>query len=207
MKKAYSLIEILIVVALMSVVLILGYRVSRAILGESVQLSQAGASQAKNQYDEFVAVVNDRLSQAWSYNIGIGTNGSTLYLLDANGLQFAELTVASPDNQQFVYQFVDTGTNYTANPLTLTYNFTDAPTYTNADFLLQEVPGSPTTVNWKIPPPLYYTADYPAFRGIFLANTTSNFLSQVDEQRTNYGGLLQHDIQTFTWSPLKHAFR
>ena len=210
-NKAYTLVEILIVVALMSVIAIVGYKASRTITREAIQLSHAGSSSRKADFDRLIAVLNDRLNQAWGYTLTGITSGTQLSLIDANGSTYATLAVSSSDNQTFSYQFNDIAGVYTQNPLQITYGYTNSPAYTNADFLIQEVPGNPTTVNWKIPPPTYYTADYSAFIGMFLANNTAELQQQVDAQRdiqnNNTSGLLQYDLQRFTWSPIKHAFR
>jgi hypothetical protein len=63
------------------------------------------------------------------------------------------------------------------------------------------------SVNWQIPPPLYYDADIGAFNGIFLSDNNADFLNQVAEQRTNHTGLLQHDLKSYSWNPGKQAFR
>ena len=75
-RKAYTLAEILIVVTILSIIFIVGYRAIRATSREAVQLNRVAASEQKAAFDRFVGLLNDRLGQAWSYNLVSVTNGS-----------------------------------------------------------------------------------------------------------------------------------
>jgi prepilin-type N-terminal cleavage/methylation domain-containing protein len=217
-KKAYTLVEILIVVTILSIIFIVGYRAMRAVSYEAVQLNRAAASTRKAEFDRFVGILNDRLGQAWSYNLVSIPNGSQLQLLNAAGVNYAQFTLTSPDLLTFNYELADIGTNYTANPLSILYNYTNQEPSTNV--LMQQVIAPPivgfttavavnsgVSVNWQIPPPLYYDADIGAFTGLFLADNNTDFTNQVEEQRTNHTGLLQHDLKSYNWNPGKQAFR
>jgi prepilin-type N-terminal cleavage/methylation domain-containing protein len=217
-RKAYTLVEILIVVTILSIISIVGYRAMRATSREAVQLNRVAASEQKAAFDRFVGLLNDRLGQAWSYNLASVANGSELQLLNSAGVNYALFTLTSPDQLTFNYTLADLGTNYTANPLSITYNYTNQEALTNV--LMQQVSAPPVagfttaaavnpgvSVNWQIPPPLYYDADIGAFSGIFLSDNTADFSNQVAEQRTNHTGLLQHDLKSYNWNPGKQAFR
>lgn len=217
-RKAYTLVEILIVVTILSIISIVGYRAMRATSREAVQLNRVAASEQKAAFDRFVGLLNDRLGQAWSYNLASVTNGSQLQLLNSAGVNYALFTLTSPDQLTFNYTLADLGTNYTANPLSISYNYTNQEALTNV--LMQQVSAPPVagfttaaavnpgvSVNWQIPPPLYYDADIGAFSGIFLSDNTADFSNQVAEQRTNHTGLLQHDLKSYSWNPGKQAFR
>jgi competence protein ComGC len=217
-KKAHTLVEILIVVTLLSIIFIVGYRAMRTTSSIAVQLNRAAASEQKAAFDRFVGILNDRLGQAWSYNLVAVTNGSQLQLLNSAGTNYAQFSLTSPDQLTFNYTLADIGTNYTANPLSLAYNYTNQEPLTNV--LMQQATSPPVaaftaaaavnpgvSVNWQIPPPLYYDADIGAFTGLFLADNSAEFVNQVTEQRTNHTGLLQHDLKSYTWNPGKQAFR
>ena len=77
-RKAYTLAEILIVVTILSIIFIVGYRAMRTTSREAVQLNRVAASEQKAAFDRFVGLLNDRLGQAWSYNLVSVTNGSQL---------------------------------------------------------------------------------------------------------------------------------
>src|SRR5665213_1506672 len=217
-RKAYTLVEILNVLTILSIISIVGYRAMRATSREAVQLNRVAASEQKSAFDRFVGLLNDRLGQAWSYNLASVANGSQLQLLNSAGVNYALFTLTSPDQLTFNYTLADLGTNYTANPLSITYNYTNQEALTNV--LMQQVSAPPVagfttaaavnpgvSVNWQIPPPLYYDADIGAFNGIFLSDNTADFSNQVAEQRTNHTGLLQHDLKSYSWNPGKQAFR
>ena len=209
-RKGYTLVEIVIVVALMAVILIVGYRSARVLSQQAVQLSKTAANSRRGEFDRMVNVLKDRLGQAWSYSLASGSPGPTLNLIDANGTTYATYTHMVSGNV-LTCTFADVTGTYTANPLTFTYAFTNSTAA--SDYQMQEVTSTPapgltvTTVNWKIPPPFYYTADYTAFRGLFLANDDTDLRNQVADASANNTGLLQHDLQTFTWNPKKQLFR
>src|SRR5208282_6723379 len=121
-KRAYTLVEILIVVTILSIIFIVGYRAMRTASYEAVQLNRAAASTRKAEFDRFVGILNDRLGQAWSYNLVSIPNGSQLQLLNAAGVNYAQFTLTSPDLLTFNYALADIGTNYrqsTLDPLQL----------------------------------------------------------------------------------------
>ena len=206
-RKAYTLAEILIVVTILSIIFIVGYRAIRATSREAVQLNRVAASEQKAAFDRFVGLLNDRLGQAWSYNLVSVTNGSQLQLLNSAGANYALFTLTSPDQLTFNYTLADVGTNYTnqeALTNVLMQQVTSPPV---AGFTTAAAVNPGVSVNWQIPPPLYYDADIGAFNGIFLSDNNADFLNQVAEQRTNHTGLLQHDLKSYSWNPGKQAFR
>ncbi len=209
-RKAYTLVEILIVVTILSIIFIAGYRSIRTVSNDAVQLSRAAASSRKAEFDRLVGILNDRLGQAWSYTLAPAANGGTLNLFDANGTNYAQFTLTSPDDLTFTYTMADITTTYTANPLTLTYVYTNQET---TNFLMRLVTSVPAlnftnvTVSWQIPPPLFFDADLSAFQGLFLADSQADLQSQVAQHRTNHTGLLQHDLRNYNWNPRQQALR
>jgi prepilin-type N-terminal cleavage/methylation domain-containing protein len=209
-KTGYTLVEIMIVVILMSIIIIVGFRAMRSMSSDAVQLSRAAANSRKAQFDMFEQVLNDRLGQAWSYTLTPTNNGSTLNLFDSNGTNYAEFTLTSPDNLTFTYAFADLTTNYTANPLALTYVYTNQEP---ANFLMHLVVNNVTlnftntVVSWQIPPPLYFDAVSNAFIGVISPEDPNNFASELAMHQTNHTGLLQHDLRTYNWNPRAQAIR
>ncbi len=209
-KTGYTLVEIMIVVIIMSLIIIVGFRAMRSMSSDAVQLSRAAANSRKAEFDLFEQVLNDRLGQAWSYTLTPTNDGSSLNLFDSNGTNYAQFTLASPDNLTFNYTLADLTTTYTANPLALTYSYTNQE---SANFLMHLVVNNVTlnftniVVSWQIPPPLYFDADSSAFIGVISPENPNNFASELAMHRTNHSGLLQHDLRTYNWNPRAQAIR
>ena len=211
MKKAraFSLVEVLIVVAVLSVIAATGYRALMYLTKEATQTSRAAANPRRADYDRFVGVLNDRLARAWSYTAepanSQGLNGNLLHLHDADGQPLANFGLYT-DGIIYRYEIADVGG---PAPLSLAYVFTNQnPTL---DYALTLATNSATdsdvTASWKIPPPLYYRASTAAFRGLFISADDSDLEQQVSEHRTNKTGLLQHDLREYTFNPRHDAFR
>ena len=66
-QKGYSLVEVVIVVAILSVIAVTGYRCLMYLTKEATQTSRAITNPQRAQYDRFVGVLNDRLGQAWAF--------------------------------------------------------------------------------------------------------------------------------------------
>ncbi len=200
----------MIVVIIMSLIIIVGFRAMRSMSSDAVQLSRAAANSRKAEFDLFEQVLNDRLGQAWSYTLTPTNDGSSLNLFDSNGTNYAQFTLASPDNLTFNYTLADLTTTYTANPLALTYSYTNQE---SANFLMHLVVNNVTlnftniVVSWQIPPPLYFDADSSAFIGVISPENPNNFASELAMHRTNHSGLLQHDLRTYNWNPRAQAIR
>lgn len=200
----------MIVVIIMSLIIIVGFRAMRSMSSDAVQLSRAAANSRKAEFDLFEQVLNDRLGQAWSYTLTPTNDGSSLNLFDSNGTNYAQFTLASPDNLTFNYTLADLTTTYTANPLALTYSYTNQE---SANFLMHLVVNNVTlnftniVVSWQIPPPLYFDADSSAFIGVISPENPNNFASELAMHRTNHTGLLQHDLRTYNWNPRVQAIR
>ena len=180
-RRAYTLVEILIVIIIITIISVVGYRMMRSISREAVQLSKAASSSRRAEFDRFTGLLTDRLAQAWTYTIteDIIAGSRQLSLYDSTGDNYASFTVESPDNKRFTYTLIDLTTNYTVNPLTVSYLYTNSK---SANFSIQTVASIGTftnvTVCWKIPPPYYFDADNNAFRGLFLADNEDDFVEQ-----------------------------
>ena len=101
MKKpktaAFSLVEILIVVGILSVIAVTGYRCLMYLTKEATQTSRAAVNARRAEYDRLVGVLNDRLGRSWSYTAEAtsfqGLNGSVLHLYDADGQRFTDFGI------------------------------------------------------------------------------------------------------------------
>jgi type II secretory pathway pseudopilin PulG len=208
---AYSLVEILVVIGILSVILVLGYRSLSFFTQETAQLSRAAVSSRKADFDRFVGVLNDRLSQAWAFTTGSSTysglNGTQIALLDHEGTNYANFGIYG-NGTICIYRLQDLTV---ASMLDLTYAYTNSESTTNYSLVLAtNVSLSGTTdvtAAWKIPPPFYYKAAADAFRGIFVYRDDADLESKVSEHRTNKTGLLQHDLKTYTFNPRQEAVR
>jgi len=206
----FSLVEILIVVAILSVIAVTGYRSLLYLTKEATQTSRAAANSRRAEYDRFVGVLNDRLGRSWSYTAEAtsfqGLNGSVLHLYDADGQRFADFGIYT-DGIIYRYEMADAGG---ATPLDLQYAFTNQNH--TLDYALgfttnAVAPDFDVTASWKVPPPLYYRAATAAFRGLFISADDSDLEQQVSEHRTNKTGLLQHDLREYNFNPRHDAFR
>ena len=206
---AFSLVEVLIVVAILSVIAVTGYRSLMYLTKEATQTSRAAANSRRAEYDRYVGVLNDRLGRSWSYTADTasaqGLNGSILHLYNADGQNFADFGIYT-DGIIYRYEIADAGG---AAPLNLEYMFTNQnPTLDYAlAFTTNAAPDFDVTASWKVPPPLYYRASTIAFRGLFISADDSDLEQQVSEHRTNKTGLLQHDLREYTFNPRHDAFR
>ncbi len=207
--NGFSLVEVLIVVAILSVIAVTGYRSIMYLTKEATQTSRAAASSRRAEYDRFVGVLNDRLGRAWSYtvedSISQGLNGNVLHLYDADGQRLSDLGIYT-DGIIYRYQIADAGG---AAPLNLEYAFTNQNQTLDyaLTFATNSAQALDVTVSWKIPPPLYYRAATDAFRALFISAGDSDLEQQVAEHRTNKTGLLQHDLREYTFNPRHEAFR
>jgi prepilin-type N-terminal cleavage/methylation domain-containing protein len=209
--RAYSLVEILVVIGILSVILVLGYRSLSFFTQETAQLSRAAVSSRKAEFDRFVGVLNDRLSQAWAFSTGSSTynglNGTQIALLDHEGTNYANFSLYS-DGMIYVYRLQDITV---ASMLDLTYAFTNRESTIDYNLVLTTNAALPGTANvtavWKIPPPFYYTAATEAFRSLFVYRDDPDLESKVSQHRTNKTGLLQHDLRTYTFNPRHEAVR
>lgn len=205
----YSLVEVLIVVAILSVIAVTGYRSMMYVTKEATQTSRAAVSSRRAEYDRFVGVLNDRLGRTWSYTVedsnSQGLNGNVLHLYDADGQGLSDFGIYT-DGIIYRYQIADAGG---AAPQNLEYAFTNqSQTLDYAlTFTTNSAPDLDVTVSWKIPPPFYYRAATDAFRALFISADDSDLEQQVAEHRTNKTGLLQHDLREYTFNPRHEAFR
>lgn len=207
---AFSLVEILIVVGILSVISVTGYRCLMYLTKEATQTSRAAVNARRAEYDRFVGVLNDRLGRSWSYTVdgssSQGLHGSVLHLYDADGQRLADFGIYT-DGIIYRYEIADaTG----AMPLDLRYAFTNRDA--TLDYALRfttnsAAPDLDVTASWKVAPPLYYRAATGAFRGLFISADDSDLEQQVSEHRTNKTGLLQHDLREYNFNPRCGAFR
>jgi len=211
MKKtgAFSLVEVLIVVAILSVIAVTGYRSLMYLTKEATQTSRAAANSRRAEYDRFAGVLNDRLGRTWSYTTesanSQGLNGNMLHLHGADGQALADFGIFT-DGIIYRYQIADAGG---AEPLNLEYRFTNQNQTLDyaLTFTTNAAPDFDVTASWKVPPPLYYRAATTAFRGLFISADDSDLEQQVSEHRTNKTGLLQHDLRQYSFNPRHDAFR
>lgn len=205
----FSLVEVLIVVAILSVIAVTGYRSIMYLTKEATQTSRAAASSRRAEYDRFVGVLNDRLGRAWSYtvedSISQGLNGNVLHFYDADGQRLSDFGIYT-DGTIYRYEIVDAGG---AAPLNLEYAFTNQNQTLDyaLTFTTNSAPEFDITASWKIPPPFYYRAAMVAFRALFISADNSDLEQQVSVHRTNKTGLLQHDLREYTFNPRHDAFR
>lgn len=207
---AFSLVEILIVVGILSVIAVTGYRCLMYLTKEATQISRAAVNSRRAEYDRLVGVLNDRLGRSWSYTVdgssSQGLNGSILHLYDADGQRLADFGIHT-DGIIYRYEIADAAG---ATPLNLQYAFTnrDATLDYALRFTTNSVaPDLDVTASWKVAPPLYYRAATSAFRGLFISADDSDLEQQVSEHRTNKTGLLQHDLREYNFNPRHDAFR
>jgi len=209
-QRGYSLVEVVIVVAILSVIAVTGYRCLMYLTKEAIQTSRAVTNPQRAQYDRFVGVLNDRLGQAWAFTAETaslpGINGNLLRLYNADGQEFADFGIYT-DGTVYQYEIADAGGPV---PLDFTYAFTNQDS--TWDYSLQlttnaTVPSLDVTASWKVPPPLYYRAATAAFRGLFISADDADLERQVSMHRTNKTGLLQHDFREYNFNPRHEAFR
>jgi len=209
-QRGYSLVEVVIVVAILSVIAVTGYRCLMYLTKEAIQTSRAVTNPQRAQYDRFVGVLNDRLGQAWAFTAETaslpGINGNVLRLYNADGQEFADFGIYT-DGTVYQYEIADAGGPV---PLDFTYAFTNQDS--TWDYSLQlttnaTVPSLDVTASWKVPPPLYYRAATAAFRGLFISADDADLERQVSMHRTNKTGLLQHDFREYNFNPRHEAFR
>lgn len=211
MKKAsaFTLVEVLIVVAILSVIAVTGYRSLMYLTKEATQTSRAAANSRRADYDRFVGVLNDLLARTWSYTAesanSQGLNGNVLHLYDADGQPLANFGIYT-DGIVYRYEIADA---VGAAPLNLVYAFTNQNQTLDYALTLatNATPDLDVTASWKIPPPLYYRAATTAFRGLFISADDGDLEQQVSEHRTNKTGLLQHDLREYNFNPRHDGFR
>jgi len=209
-QKGYSLVEVVIVVAILSVIAVTGYRCLMYLTKEATQTSRAVTNPQRAQYDRFVGVLNDRLGQAWAFTAETaslpGISGNLLRLYNADGQEFADFGIYT-DGTVYHYEIADAGG---PAPLDFKYAFTNQDS--TWDYSLQlttnaTLPSLDVTASWKVPPPLYYRAATAAFRGLFISADDADLERQVSLHRTNKTGLLQHDLREYNFNPRHEAFR
>lgn len=206
----FSLVEILIVVAILSVAVVTGYRSLLYLTKEATQISRAATNPRRAEYDRFVGILNDRLSRCWSYTVEAasinGLNGNIMHLHDANGSNFTDFGIYTDG---IIYRFALADLAGTA-PLAMQYAFTNQSPTLDYNLRLQTNFTGATpdiTASWQVPPPLYYRAATDAFRGLFISTDESDLERQVTEHRLNQTGLLQHDLCDYHFHPRHGAFR
>ena len=157
-QRGYSLVEVVIVVAILSVIAVTGYRCLMYLTKEATQTSRAVTNPQRAQYDRFVGVLNDRLGQTWAFTAETaslpGINGNLLRLYNADGQEFADFGIYT-DGTVYQYQIADAGG---PAPLDFKYAFTNQDS--TWDYSLQlttnaTVPSLDVTASWKVPPPFY----------------------------------------------------
>lgn len=202
--------EVVVVVAILSVIAVTGYRCLMYLTKEATQTSRAVTNPRRAEYDRFVGVLNDRLAQAWAFTTETaslqGIDGSRLHLYDAAGQEFATFGIYT-DGVVYQYEIADSGG---PAPLDFTYAFTNQDSTWDYSLVLTTnatVPNPDVTATWKIPPPLYYHAATAAFRGLFISADDADLEQQVSLHRTNNTGLLQHDLREYNFNPRHGAFR
>ena len=209
-QRGYSLVEVVIVVAILSVIAVTGYRCLMYLTKEATQTSRAVTNPQRAQYDRFVGVLNDRLGQTWAFTAETaslpGINGNLIRLYNADGQEFADFGIYT-DGTVYHYEIADAGG---PAPLDFKYAFTNQDS--TWDYSLQlttnaTVPSLDVTASWKVPPPLYYRAATAAFRGLFISADDADLERQVSLHRTNKTGLLQHDLREYNFNPRHDAFR
>jgi prepilin-type N-terminal cleavage/methylation domain-containing protein len=213
-QKAYTLVEILIVVSILAVIFVVGYRAVRTLSISGTQIAKDSTNVQKAQYDYFIGILNDRLAQAWGYTLVNdsygGATGSLLELNDPNGNNFCNFGVYT-NGTVFLYHIKDITQLGNAPLLDVTYGFTNEDTSGNFGFYTTTNHSDAITANvmanWQIPPPFYYTATLDALRPIFVYTSDADLTEQVALQRTNNTGLLEHDLRNYNWSPKQSAFR
>jgi len=206
----YSLVEVVIVVAILSVIAVTGYRCLMYLTKEATQTSRAVTNPRRAEYDRFVGVLNDRLAQSWAFTTESasrqGINGTLLHLYDASGQEFAAFGIYT-DGTVYQYEIADAGGGA---PLDFAYAFTNQDSTWDYSLVLATnatIPNPDVTATWKVPPPFYYRAATAAFRGLFISADDADLEQQVSVHRTNKTGLLQHDLREYNFNPRHEAFR
>ena len=124
-QKGYSLVEVVIVVAILSVIAVTGYRCLMYLTKEATQTSRAVTNPQRAQYERFVGVLNDRLGQTWAFTAETaslpGINGNLIRLYNADGQEFADFGIYT-DGTVYQYEIADAGGTA---PLDFTYAFTN----------------------------------------------------------------------------------
>jgi hypothetical protein len=210
-SQAYSLVEIVIVMGILSVILILGYRSLSFFTQQAGQLSRAALSGRKAGFDRFVGVLNDRLSESWTFTTGSSSfsnlGGTLITLLDAQGTNYANVGLYT-DGTVFLYRLEDLSG---PAPFDLTYAFTNRTITTDYGLVLttnvSDAGTTSVTASWKVPPPFYYQASDEAFRSLFTYSDDTDLQRQLEQHRTNNSGLLQHDLRKYSFNPREGAFR
>lgn len=209
-QPGYSLVEVVIVVAILSVIAVTGYRCVMYLTKEATQTSRAVTNPQRAQYDRFISTLNDRLGQAWAFSTETsslpGISGNLLHLYGADGQEFAALGLYT-DGTIYQYEVADAGG---PAPLDFTYAFTNQDSTWDYALVLTTnatIPTLDVTATWKVPPPLYYRAATAAFRGLFISANDADLEQQVSLHRTNKTGLLQHDLREYNFNPRHDAFR
>lgn len=210
-QKAYTFVELLVVVALLGIVIALGYRSMRRVTTEAVQLAQASSSERKVLFDEFVALQNDRLAQAWSYTVTpvtiSGFSGNALQLVDPGGTNIALINVCS-SGSVYYFELVDQEQLGAAPLADIVYMFTNQTVTAEFNMTLATNTWGVPIVSWAVPPPFYQSAAYSALQPLFPnALSDADLAAAVEAQRTNNTGLLQYDVRRYRWSPQQESFR
>jgi prepilin-type N-terminal cleavage/methylation domain-containing protein len=207
-QRGFSLVEILIVIAILGVITVAGYRSLMYFTKEATQISRSAANSRRAEFDRLTGLLDDRLSRSWNFTVEPsvfrGLSGRLLHLFDADDRNFADFGVYT-DGLVYSYTLADTG----APSLSFEYAFTNQNS--EADYTLTLVtniaPIFDVTANWQIPPPFYYRATTAAFGAIFPSVDQNQLELLVSEHRTNHTGLLQHDLREYHFTPRNHAFR
>ena len=210
-KTAYTFVELLVVIALLSIIIALGYRSMRRITTEAVQLAQASSSERKVLFDRFIALQNDRLAQAWSYTVTpvtVGSySGNALQLINSGGTNIAIINVCS-SGPVYYFELVDQLQLGDAPLVDLVYMFTNRADTTEFNMTSATNNWGVAIVSWAVPPPFYQSAAYSALQPLFpSALSDADLIAAVEAQRTNNAGLLQYDVRRYRWSPQQEAFR
>lgn len=208
-RRGFTLVEVLIVIAILGVITITGYRSLMYFTKEATQISRNAASSRRAEFDRFTGMLDDRLSRSWNFtaedSMLHGLNGRLMHLLDADDRNFADFGVFS-DGYVYGYTLADIGT---PPQLSFEYWFTNQNSGADYDLTLVTNVASlaGVTATWKIPPPFHSRAATAAFRPMFLSADDGQLEQMVAEHLTNHTGLLQHDLREYHFNPRNHAFR
>lgn len=215
-QSGYSLVEVLIVVAILSVIMVTGYRTVSSFTTQAAQTAKAAASAQKAAFDKFIGVLNDRLSQAWTFQATDttvnGLTGKRLDLFDYRGTNYALVNLVD-DGTTFVYQITDlAGTLVPAGAMQdLTYSFVNNGNTTLFRLELQsktdDMGNTYYVANWKIPPPFYPTASANSLRPLFVFKSEQDLDAQIADYRAKSSTMMQHDLKSYTFNPRAGALR
>jgi prepilin-type N-terminal cleavage/methylation domain-containing protein len=164
---AFSLVEVLIVVAILSVIAVTGYRSLMYLTKEATQTSRAAANSRRAEYDRYVGVLNDRLGRSWSYTADTasaqGLNGASRTFTT----QTAKLRRLWNLHGRDHLPIRNCGCGGAA-PLNLEYMFTNQNPTLDSRWHSRPMPRQPSTSQLREKlPPLYYRASTIAFRGCY----------------------------------------